>query len=328
MKEVIKTAAFAALIIAASLTSAAQSTSPGVHDPVMIQENEVSYIFATGNGIHRMKSTDMVTWEQMKPVFDEAPAWAVEAIPGFKGHIWAPDISLHNGVYYLYYSVSQFAKNTSCIGVATNTTLDPDDSDYKWVDHGKVIQSVPERDMWNAIDPNLIIDDEGTPWLCFGSFWDGIRMVKLSPDLLSIAQPEEWHAIARRERTFDLAVTDPGDGAIEAPFIFKKGDYYYLFVSFDLCCRGPKSNYKLVVGRSNNVTGPYIDKTGKKMVQGGGTILLEGNEDWFGLGHNSVYNINGKDVMLYHAYDAHNNGRPILQIRNIEWDNEGWPVVK
>ena len=99
---------------------------------------------------------------------------------------------------------SAFAKNTSAIGHATNPTLDPTDPKFKWTDHGKVIQSVPNRDMWNAIDPNIIIDEKVAPWMSFGSFWDGIKMVKLTPDMNAVAQPEEWYSLSRRERTFEL----------------------------------------------------------------------------------------------------------------------------
>jgi len=215
-------------------------TLPVVHDPVMIRQDSTYYIFCTGWGISVLSSKDMKHWKQQSPVFAKAPEWAVQTIPGFRGHIWAPDISYHNGQYYLYYAASAFGKNTSAIGVATNKTLDTTSKDFKWVDHGKVVQSVPNRDMWNAIDPNLIVDEGNTPWLVFGSFWNGIKMVKLNSDLLTIAQPEQWYTVASRKRDYILPDSVAGDAAIEGPFIFKKDKYYYLFVSFDYCCRGGK----------------------------------------------------------------------------------------
>ena len=151
-----------------------------------------------------MSSKDLKTWKFEKPVFAEAPQWAVEAVKEYKGHTWAPDIIYHNGLYHLFYSCSAFAKNTSAIGHATNPTLDPSEPDFKWTDHGKVIQSIPNRDMWNAIDPNIIISEDGTPWMSFGSFWDGIKMVKLTDDLMQVAQPEEWYSLCSRPRSFEL----------------------------------------------------------------------------------------------------------------------------
>lgn len=299
-----------------------------VHDPVMIRHNDTYYLFCTGMGVSVFSSPDMKTWKKENPVFAEAPKWAVETIPGYKGHTWAPDISFHDGLYYLYYSVSAFGKNTSCIGVATNKTLDPSDKDFKWTDHGKVIQSVPGRDLWNAIDPNLAFDENRQPWLVFGSFWAGMKLVKLNLNLKEVAQPEEWFTVSKRPRDFKVKDEDPGPGAVEAPFIFKKNDYYYLFVSFDFCCRGKESTYKIVVGRSKDIKGPYLDKEGVAMDEGGGTLVLQGNEKWAGLGHNSAYTFDGKDYLIFHAYDAADQGRPKLQITTLQWDNNGWPVVE
>jgi arabinan endo-1,5-alpha-L-arabinosidase len=295
------------------------------HDPVMIKEGNTYYMFCTGFGVTVYSSPDMKNWKRRNPVFAKAPEWAVKAVPGFKGHIWAPDISFHNGKYYLYYAVSAFGKNTSCIGVAVNKTLDSTSADYKWEDFGKVIQSVPGRDMWNAIDPNLILDENNTPWLTFGSFWEGMKMVKLNRELTSVAQPEEWYTVARRQRNFATADSLAGNAAIEGPFIFKKDKFYYLFVSWDYCCRAEKSDYKVVVGRSENVTGPYLDKSGVSMCLGGGSLVVQGdNKNWFGAGHNSAYTFNGKDYIVYHGYDAKDRGRSKLIIEELNWQ-DGWP---
>lgn len=297
------------------------------HDPVMARQGDTYYLFATGMGISVMSSTDLQHWKVEQPVFKEAPQWAVSLIPGYRGHTWAPDIIYHNGLYHLFYSCSAFGKNTSAIGHATNPTLDPSAPDFKWTDHGKVIQSVPYRDMWNAIDPNIVVDETGTPWMTFGSFWDGIKLVKLTPDMMQVAQPEEWHSICRRERSFELDDAQPGDGAVEAPFIFKHGEYYYLFVSFDYCCQGAKSTYKVVVGRSKTVTGPYLDKEGRSLAEGGGSLVVQGNKDWAGIGHNSAYHFEGKDYYISHAYSMAEDGAPKLIIREMKWTPDGWPVV-
>lgn len=316
----------ALLIFMLSLSSCAQTTKPITHDPVVAKQGDTYYLFCTGPGITTFTSKDLKTWTQGAPIFASQPTWALDVAPGFNGHIWAPDITFHKGTYYLYYSVSAFGKNTSAIGLVTNTTLNPKDKNFKWEDQGVVIQSVPNRDMWNAIDPNLIFDENGTPWLAFGSFWSGLKIVKLNADLKTLAQPEAWYPIASRPRSADLPATDAGDAALEGPFIFKKDEYYYQFLSWDYCCRGENSTYKLVVGRSKKVTGPYIDKEGKKLTENGGTLVIEGNKNWYGVGHNSVFTFNGKDYTFMHGYDAHDKALPKLIVKEITWV-DGWPTV-
>jgi len=298
-----------------------------VHDPVMIRQGETYYVFSTGPGIRVYSSHDMKDWREEPAVFDRAPEWTFKAVPGFKGHIWAPDISEHGGIYYLYYAISLAGKITSAIGLATNATLDRKSPDFKWVDRGMVLQSVVNRDLWNAIDPQLVVGDEGMPWLAFGSFWSGLKLVKLTSDYTRVAEPQEWYAIAKRERSVFQPDAEPEPAAIEAPFIFRKGDYYYLFVSWDYCCRGINSNYKIALGRSKKITGPYRDRQGRDMAVGGGTILLAGNDRWPGVGHNSAYTFDGKDYLVFHAYDARDDGHSKLKILEMTWDSAGWPLV-
>lgn len=298
-----------------------------IHDPVMAKEGSTYYLFSTGPGITFYCSHDLRTWKLQGRVFPGEPSWAKRVAAAFNGHIWAPDIASHDGKYYLYYSVSSFGKNSSAIGVTTNRTLDPASPDFKWEDQGIVVQSVPGRDLWNAIDPNVIVDEAGVPWMSFGSFWSGLKLVKLAPNWTSIAEPQEWYTIARRDRPAFENDTQPGSAAIEAPFIFKKGDFYYLFMSWDKCCSGKDSTYKLMVGRSRSVRGPYFDKSGRDLADGGGTLLLGGNPDWPGLGHNSVYTFDGKDYLVFHAYEAADKGLQKLKIAELTWDAEHWPVV-
>ena len=142
------------LVLLITIVSLAQNNM--VHDPVVIKQKDTYYLYCTGKGISVLSSKDLKNWQPEPSIFKEKPHWVDVVVPNFDNHIWAPDISFHNNTYYLYYSVSAFAKNTSAIGVATNTTLNPKDPAYKWIDHGIVIQSQPNRDMWNAIDPNLV----------------------------------------------------------------------------------------------------------------------------------------------------------------------------
>lgn len=298
-----------------------------IHDPVMAREGSTYYLYSTGPGITFYSSTDLRNWRKRGRIFPGEPSWARQVAPGFNGHIWAPDVVRHEGRYYLYYSVSSFGRNTSAIGVTINRTLDPDSPDYRWEDQGIVLQSIPGRDLWNAIDPAVCVADDGTPWLAFGSFWSGLKLVKLAPDMTKLAEPQEWHALAKRERSVFVPDTDAGPAEIEAPFLFHKGGFYYLFASWDKCCRGKDSTYKMVVGRSRELTGPYVDRNGKDMAEGGGTILLTGNAEFAGVGHNSAYTFDGKDYLVFHAYENADNGLQKLKIAEIHWDADSWPVI-
>ena len=314
------------LLLAAGLL-AAQARQVDIHDPAMAKEGDTYYLYSSGPGITFYSSKDMVTWKLRGRVFPGEPSWARGVASGFNGHVWAPDIVRREGKYHLYYAVSSPGQNSSAIGVTINTTLDPDSPDYKWEDQGIVLQSVPQRDLWNAIDPNIVVDENGTPWMDFGSFWSGIKLVKLDPSWKAPAEPQEWYSLAKRERSVLVDDRLPGPAEIEGPFIFKKGDYYYLFVSWGLCCRGKDSTYKIMVGRSKDVKGPYLDKEGKSLAEGGGSLLLGGNKDWPGLGHNSAYTFDGKDYLVFHAYEAADNGLQKLKIAEIKWDEKLWPVV-
>ncbi|MBD1389039.1 arabinan endo-1,5-alpha-L-arabinosidase [Neiella sp. HB171785] len=317
-----KTSLLCACLAIVGCSTQAGSQQVSVHDPVMIKSNDTYYVFSTGPGITYYQSDDMIHWQLAGRVFATEPKWAKSVAPSFDGHLWAPDVIEKDGVFYLYYSVSAFGRNTSAIGVATTKSLDPNSADFGWVDHGAVIESVPERDDWNAIDPALIADEHGNYWMSFGSFWSGLKLVKMDPSLTAIAQPQEWHHIARRP----LHEHNPSGGAIEAPFIFKHQGFYYQFLSFDKCCRGMDSDYKIMVGRSKTVTGPYLDKQGNSLLDGGGTLVLQGNKDYVALGHNSAYHFDGQDYLVFHAYETADNAQQKLKILPIKWV-DGWPTV-
>ncbi len=302
------------------------SKNPDVHDPVMAYEDGVYYMFTTGFGIGMMSSTDLVNWKEEKAPLDPIPEWPKTPVPGYGGHTWAPDVIKVGDRWYLYYSCSTFYKNISAIGVATNKTLNPQSPDYKWEDLGMVIMSAPGVNDWNAIDPNVIIDEKGRPWLNFGSFWDGIQLVQLKKDMKTpVGEPK---TIARRRNPWSVAHMQPtaNTNAIEAPFITYHDGYYYLFVSYDYCCKGLSSNYKTVVGRSKTVDGPYLDKEGKDMAATGGTILVGESDRYSGVGHCSVYKFGDKWYIAAHAYDKSLNGASKLFLREIRWE-DGWPVI-
>lgn len=297
----------------------------GVHDPVVIKHGDTYYLFSTGGrpgqGVIPIRtSKDLRRWSLSGYVFEKLPDWAVQEIPKARG-AWAPDISYFNGKYHLYYSVSTFGSRNSAIGLATNHTLDPQSPDYKWVDEGMVLRSWEDRDDWNAIDPNLVTESRDRIWLCWGSFWGGIKMRRVDPATGKLSQTDlTMYSLASRPRE------KPINGSVEAPFIIRRDDYWYLFVSFDFCCRGAKSTYHIVVGRSKSVTGPYLDKTGKPMTEGGGSVVLGATTpNWRGPGHNAVLREPGADYLVFHAYHGQ-TGRPRLHISTMVWEH-GWPRV-
>ena len=289
-----------------------------VHDPCIIKADGTYYLYCTGPKIPMRSSPDLREWALIGDVFDGLPDWATTEVPDTDSY-WAPDISFFNDRYHLYYSISTFGSSHSRIGLATNTTLDPAAEDYAWVDQGIVVGSARDTN-WNAIDPNLIIDEDGTPWLSWGSFWSGIKMrrVDLATGKLAEDDPELYALATRFENS----------RSVEAPFIIHKGDYYYLFVSFDFCCRGFTSTYRVMVGRSETVTGPYIDRDGVPMLEGGGTQVTFPTARWRGPGHNAILQENGEEFIVYHAYDATLNGLPTLRIDRLTWDDDGWPFIE
>lgn len=301
-----------------------------VHDPVVIKDGDTYYLFCTGGrrrtGYVPIRcSRDLHTWELCGHVFEALPEWAPQEIPGTRG-IWAPDISYYNGTYHLYYSVSTFGKNNSAIGLATNTTLNPDSPDYKWIDHGLVVRSTEGVDDWNAIDANLVVEDKKNIWLCWGSFWSGIQMRRIDPDTGKLSSTDTTHyTLSTRPRLHEHQ-TPPVEGAVEAPFIIRHKNWWYLFVSFDFCCRGAESTYNIVVGRSKKVTGPYLAKDGTPMTEGGGTQVIKAAADtWKGPGHCAVLQEAGQDYLVFHAYDG-KTGQSELKISTMKW-KDGWPIV-
>jgi arabinan endo-1,5-alpha-L-arabinosidase len=306
---------------------------PLAHDPSIAKEGTEYYVFTTSGPREEKQlpircSTDLLAWKRCGYVFDHIPAWIHEASPKTR-NLWAPDISFFNGKYHLYYAYSSFGVNTSGIALATNETLDPNSPKYHWNDEGLVLKSAATDD-FNAIDPNIVLDGKGRPWLSFGSFWTGIKMRRLDAKTGKLSKKDnKTYALAARSKPDNAAPAKPNLPAewqaIEAPFIVRHGDFYFLFVSFDLCCRGTRSNYRIMAGRSRKVTGPYTDAEGKPMPDGGGTQLLAGNGRWLGPGGESVLQQSDGDFLVFHAYDAA-TGKPALQISTITWEG-GWPQV-
>jgi arabinan endo-1,5-alpha-L-arabinosidase len=297
-----------------------------VHDPVIAKDGNTYYVFVTGGrngrGVLPIRtSPDLVRWQTAGFVFaDSLPSWTAKEIPR-ANNAWAPDISFYRGRYHLYYSVSSFGSRDSAIGLVTNKTLNPSNPDHAWVDEGMVLRSFADRDDWNAIDPNVVVENENSVWLSWGSFWGGIKMRRLDPTTGKLSTSDTtMHSLASRSRE------QPVGGSVEAPFIVKHDSHWYLFVSFDRCCRGAMSSYNIRVGRSLTITGPYVDRDGTPMTEGGGTLVLEATTPaWRGPGHNGFLRESSQDYLVFHAYPAEGRGSNLF-ISTVAWD-DGWPQV-
>ncbi|MCA2213140.1 arabinan endo-1,5-alpha-L-arabinosidase [Jidongwangia harbinensis] len=280
----------------------------GVHDPAVVKTPSGGYLVVhTGDNLAIKTSTDRTTFRNAGTVFPDGAPWTTTYTAGSR-NLWAPDISYRNGQYYLYYSASTFGSNRSAIFLATS----PTGASGSWTHRGLVIES-RTSDNYNAIDPNLIVDDAGRSWLSFGSFWSGIKMVPLNA------------ATGMRTDSTILSIAGRNGGAIEAPFIARHGSYYYLWVSFDRCCQGAASTYRVMVGRSTSVTGPYVDRNGTALTAGGGTQVLAGHGSIHGPGHQAVFTDTDSEVLMYHYYA--DNGAARLGINLIGYDAAGWPFV-
>lgn len=336
---------------AASRSIPVTGATLGTHDPSIARDGKTWYVFATGKtrdgGEFAVRcSEDLVHWRHCGQVFSDIPAWIKQRSPGTR-ELWAPDVHKVGNEFRLYYAYSLFGKNTSGIALAVNKTLDPNSPGYKWIDKGLVLES-KASDSFNAIDPNFVTDADGHGWLSFGSFWDGIKMRRLD-DSTGLLSSSDTHLYSLARRSPDLGsrasasaagiqtstglaehvdTLPPDSEAIEAPSVLAHGGWFYLFTSWDLCCRGAKSTYHTVVGRSRSVTGPYVDHSGKELLAGGGTPVLQANSRWAGPGGETAIHdpASGDDLLVFHAYDP-STGKPYLQLSTIAWTSDGWPEV-
>ncbi|WP_236939105.1 arabinan endo-1,5-alpha-L-arabinosidase [Evansella clarkii] len=285
-----------------------------VHDPAIIRDGNNYYVFSTGilrspedpGGIFIRKSEGTLEgpWESIGEI--TPPDWVYDYSPS---HLWAPQVVKSGNRFYLYYAASSFGSNNSAIGVASSKT--PGDPD-SWEDHGPVVTSQRGQEDYNAIDPH-VFKAEGQWWIVFGSHFSGIKLQQMDGMTDTVG---EVYTLANR----------PGvaHNPVEAPTIIKKGKFYYLFTSWDRCCAGLDSTYKIAVGRSESVTGPYLDKDGVPLEEGGGTIILESEGNQIGPGGQDILQAYGRDYLVHHYYDGDADGVIRMQIRTLEWE-DNWP---
>lgn len=275
-------------------------------DPSIIKgRNGYFYLYATEDTRHTpiVKSKDLVKWQFVGTAFTE------DTRPTFEpnGGLWAPDINYINDQYVLYYSMSVWGGGSTC-GVGIATAASPE-GPFK--DKGILFRS-NEIGVHNSIDP-FYIEEDGKNYLFWGSFF-GLYAIELTEDGLGLKYGAEKQQIA--------------GSAFEAAYIHKKDDFYYLFASVGSCCEGVNSTYKLVVGRSTSLFGPYVNKDGKDMMDNGYEIVISSNDQFVGNGHCSeiIQDDAGIDWILYHGIDVDNPGGRVLFLDQVKWKEE-WPVI-
>jgi arabinan endo-1,5-alpha-L-arabinosidase len=291
-----------------------------VHDPSSVAELDGRYyLFYTGNRVRSKFSDDLLRWSEGPRVFNSAPSWVASSVPNnSSANFWAPDVAYFNDLYHLYYSVSTFGSQESAIGLATNPTLDPSDPAYQWTDRGPVIES-NVGDPYNTIDPSIIQTSGDEIWMTFGSFWNGIYTRRIDPNTGLLMTGSRGVPVG----PYQLA----SNGATEASYMYERDGLFYLFVNWGTCCQGISSTYNIRVGRSNNISGPFLDQDGVNMANGGGTLFLGTEGRFIGPGHISIFSAHGTDWFGYHYYDGDNNGVSKYNLRALRWSADGWPVA-
>jgi arabinan endo-1,5-alpha-L-arabinosidase len=276
-------------------------------DPTLIRTPEGEfYLYATEDtrNVPVYRSSDLVTWNFSGTAFTDSTRPRFEP----KGGIWAPDINFINGKYVLYYAMSVWGGEWTC-GIGTATADRPEGP---FTDRGKLFRS-NEINVQNSIDP-FFMEENGKKYLFWGSF-HGIYAIELSDDGLSLKPGAQKRQVAGT--------------AYEGTCIFKRGKWFYLFASVGTCCEGVRSTYTTIVGRSENLFGPYFNKGGESMSANHHEILIHGNDRFAGTGHNAeiVTDKQGITWILYHAVDKTNPKGRQLMLDELQW-NDNWPFIE
>lgn len=288
------------------------SSTIGIHDPSITQVGAMYDLFSTHGLLHEHRSSGLVNFSDGGYALPSLPSWT-NVFTGGGGDLWAPDASIHNGEVWLYYAASTFGSTHSGIGLAVSPSGQPG----SFVDSGAAIYTSSNCSGSNAIDPASVVDLSGNAWLVFGSWSSGIQIVPVN----------NTTGVPTGAACTQLAAHPSGTG-IEGAYVYPYGGYYYLFASIDTCCSGVSSTYRIVVGRASSITGPYTDRGGVPLTQGGGTILLSAHGNINGPGGESVFTGASGPVLVYHYYDGSNGGSPALGLNQLGWTADGWPYVK
>jgi arabinan endo-1,5-alpha-L-arabinosidase len=280
-----------------------------------VQQDGRFYVYATGGGLPISVSDDGWTWKRLGSLMQAVPGGkpGPEVLERGGNNTWAPDLIHIGGKYFLYYSAPG-TQPRAAIGLLVGKTLDPASPDYAWEDGGPVVWSDGVEDS-NAIDPGVFLDPStGRLWLSYGSYFGYIRLVELNPKTGKRLQPAA--------KAVDIAINS------EASIIIFRDGWYYLLVTHGSCCAGANSSYNIRMGRSKQVTGPYLDNMGIDMIQGGGKLFAGSSGRFVGPGHFGLLDLGDgvQKFSLHYEADLDRGGSSVLDIRPLLW-RDGWPVA-
>ena len=312
--------AFGVSAVSAADWYAKDNLQPG-HDPSMVRFEDGYALMSTNNNLQLWTSEDAYTWRDHRATVGGVPKWAYTYAPKTEG-IWAPDIFYMNGEYRVYYCVSEFGKRNSAIGYQATTSIVPGSTDYGWKDHGHVFHTKDGTDKFNAIDADVVRDTDDNYWMAFGSFGLGIQLIKLDAKTGYQASDDKTvYNIARR-------TSKASGGAEEGPSLIEHGGKYFLFTAWDKCCQqGPtieQTTYKTAYGRADKVTGPYKDRAGYDMANGGGTILMERYGRYVGPGGGEAFQDLNRVRFVHHYYDLNGDKYNHIHIRDVVFTDDNW----
>lgn len=280
-------------------TATAQVGNPYIHDPSTIMLSDGKYFtFGTGGG--GLISEDGWTWNGggVRP-----------------GGGAAPDAIKIGDRYLIAYGVTGGGLgggHDGRINTMWNKTLDPNSPDFEYSEPIQVAESKNMEDN-DAIDPGLLLDPTtGRLWMSYGTYFGNIRLVELDPKTGARVEGNE---------AIDIAID------CEATDLEYRDGWYYLLATHGTCCDGANSTYNIIVGRSKNVTGPYLDNMGRDMLKGGAKMVISsGGGRTNGAGHfgRVILEEGVEKVSLHYEADLDRSGRSVLAIKPLLWNN-GWP---
>ncbi len=291
------------------------------HDPTMYRDENGYILMSTNNNLAMWTSEDMVKWSAKGQIFSDSPQWLKDAVGGKTDGIWAPDLFHFNNQYGVFYCGSVFGKRTSAIGVVTNANLDFSSPADGWTDQGEVTRTTNSNN-YNAIDADVVVTPDGEYWMTYGS-WNagGIRLIKLDPKTGKQASDDKTnYQIATR-----------GGSGIEGPSLIEHGGQYFLFTAWDVCCKQgdeiEQTTYKTAMGRADKVNGTYVDRNGKNLNDGGGTILMQRYSRYVGPGGGEAFKDLNRIRFVHHYYDLTGDKFNHIHIRDVVFSDDNWPEM-